>query len=99
MRDLEAYLRRLYPGGPDLVSIGTRTRDFNPETGRRVDGLLYRMKQLRGDAVGAPGPTRLNRETRSRFDDAPVAPVYGKRCGVSDSLTLKAEQKWRSAAR
>jgi len=55
------------------------------------------MKQLRGDAVGAPGPTRLNRETRSRCDGALVAPVYGKRCGVSDTLALKAERAWFAA--
>ena len=53
------------------------------------------MKQARGDAVGAPGPYRLNREITSRYDRAPVAPVYGQRCGVSDSLSLKAEQQWR----
>jgi hypothetical protein len=95
--DLEAYIRRIYPGGLQLVQVGERTRVYNPETGRWEDGLAYRMKQLRGDAVGKPGPTRLNRETRSRCDGAAVAPVYGKRCGVSDSLTLKAEQKWRAA--
>jgi hypothetical protein len=95
--DLEACIRRLYPGGSDLVRIGERTSVFNPQTRRWEDGLRYRMKQLRGDAVGAPGPTRLNRETRSRYDGAPVAPVYGKRCGVSDSLSPKTEQKWRAA--
>jgi hypothetical protein len=94
---LEAYIRRLHPGGPDLVRIGERTNVFNPQTRRWEDGLRYRMKQLRGDAVGPPGPTRLNRETSSRYDGAPVAPVYGKRCGVSDSLSPKEEQKWRAA--
>jgi hypothetical protein len=97
--DLEAYIRRLHPGGPDLVRIGERTNVFNPQTRRWEDGLRYRMKQLRGDAVGAPGPTRLNRETRSRYDGSPLAPVFGKRCGVSDSLSLKAEQKVRAARR
>jgi hypothetical protein len=94
--ELEAYLRRLYPGTEWLVAIGERTMEYDPETGRWTDGLAYRMKQLRGDAVGKPGPTRLPREVRSRFDGAPVAPVYGKRCGVSESLTLKSEQTWRS---
>ena len=70
---------------------------FNPQTRRWEDGLRYRMKQLRGDAVGPPGPLRLNRETKSRHDGAPVAPVYGQRCGVSDSLSLKAERAWRTA--
>jgi hypothetical protein len=95
-RDLEDHLRSLYSGDVDLVRVGERTTHRCPETGRRIDGLDYRMKQLRGDAVGPPGPTRLYRETKSRHDGAPVAPVYGKRCGASDSLTLKAEKKWRA---
>jgi hypothetical protein len=95
--ELEDHVRGLFPGGPDLVGIGERVNVRNPKTGRWDDGLRYRMKQLRGDAVGAPGPTRLNRETRSRRDGSPVAPVFGKRCGVSDTLTLKAERKWFGA--
>jgi hypothetical protein len=94
--ELESYIRRLFPGGSELVQIGKRTSERDPETGRLRDGLLYRMKQLRGDAVGKPGPYRLPRETKNRHDDAPVAPVYGKRCGVSDSLALKAEEKWQA---
>ena len=70
---------------------------FNPDTGRVEDGVQYRMKQLRGDAVGPIGPTRLNRETHSRFDGAPVASVFGQRCGVSDSFSHKAEQVWRAS--
>jgi hypothetical protein len=94
--ELEAYIRRLYPGTEQLIAIGERTTEYDPETGRWTDGLAYRMKQLRGDAVGKPGPTRLPRQVRSRYDEAPVAPVHGKRCGVSDSLTLKSEQNWRA---
>ena len=95
--ELEAHIRRLYPGGAALVRIGDRTSYRCPDTRRWVDGLDYRMKQLRGDAVGAPGPTRLPRETKSRHDGAPVAPVYGKRCGVSDSLTVRAEKAWEAS--
>ena len=95
--ELEAYLRRLYPGGVNLVQIGQQTSHRCPDTGRWIDGLAYRMKQLRGDAVGAPGPTRLPRETKSRHDGAPVAPVYGKRCGVCDALSLKAERARQTA--
>jgi hypothetical protein len=94
--DLVDHIRDLFPGSPQLVSIGERVNVRNTATDRRVDGLRYRMKQLRGDAVGAPGRTRLNRETRSRHDGALVAPVLGKRCGVSDTLTLKAEKAWLS---
>lgn len=89
-----AYICRIYPGGADLVQIGERTSRQCPDTGRRIDGLDYRMKQLRGDAVGPPGPTRLYRETKSRHDGAAVAPVLGKRCGVSDSLSVRAEERW-----
>jgi hypothetical protein len=96
--ELEAYVRGLarYKGSEAVVRVGERTTVFNPATGRWEDGLQYRMKQLRGAAVGPIGPTRLNRETRSRRDGAPVAPVLGKRCGISDSLSAKAEQRWRS---
>jgi hypothetical protein len=97
--ELEAHIRGLprYKGNAFVVEVGERKNEFNEATRRWEDGLRYRMKQLRGDAVGAPGPTRLNRETKSRYDGAPVAPVYGQRCGVSDSLSLKAEQAWRAA--
>jgi hypothetical protein len=96
---LETYVRRLppYRGGIGVVQVGPRKKEFNQETGRWDDGLRYRMKQLRGDAVGPPGPLRLNRETKSRFDGAPVAPVYGQRCGVSETLSLKTERAWRDA--
>jgi hypothetical protein len=96
---LEAHIRVLppYKGDAYLVQVGERTSVRCPVTGRWIDGLAYRMKQLRGDAVGAPGPYRLTRETTSRYDGAPVAPVYGQRCGVSDSLSLKAEQQRRIA--
>jgi hypothetical protein len=94
---LEAHIRRLYPGGKKLVRIGNRKSHWCPKARRWVDGLDYRMKQLRGDAVGAPGPTRLNRETKSRHDGALVVPVYGKRCGVSDSLTVRAEKAWEAS--
>lgn len=93
---LKAAIRRWYPGNPELVHVGERKAFYNPATGRWTDGLSYRMKQLRGDAAGPPGPTRLYRETKSRHDGAPVAPVYGKRSGVSDSLSAKAEDKWRA---
>lgn len=96
-KKLEAYIRSLYPGGEKLVRIGNRTSRRCPETGRWIDGLDYRMKQLRGDAVGAPGPTRLNRETKNRHHGAPVAPVYGKRCGISKSLEADAETRWLAA--
>ncbi|MBL0407806.1 hypothetical protein JKG68_28270 [Microvirga aerilata] len=94
---LEDHIRRLYPGGEKLVQIGNRTSHRCPDTTRWVDGLDYRTKQLRGDAVGAPGPTRLPRETKSRHDGAPVAPVYGKRCGISDSLTVRVEKAWEAS--
>jgi hypothetical protein len=87
--ELETAIRRWHPG---VVQVGERKAFYNPTTGRRTDGLSYRMKQMRGDAVGPLGPTRLYRETKSRHDGAPVAPVHGKRCGVSDSLTHKAEE-------
>jgi hypothetical protein len=97
--ELEAHIRSLpgYQGNEDLVRVGKRTTKFNPVTNRWEDGLQYRMKQLRGDAVGAPSsPHRLNRETKSRHDGARVAPVFGQRCGVSETLTEKAEQAWRA---
>jgi hypothetical protein len=93
----EAAVRRWYSGGPSLVHVGERKSFRSPTTGRWTDGLSYRMKQLSGNAVGPPGPYRLYRETRSRHDGAPVAPVYGKRSGVSDSLSLKAEEAWLAA--
>jgi hypothetical protein len=95
---LAVYIRRLppYKGNASLVRVGQRTRGFNPQTGVWQDGLDYRLKQLRGDAIGKPGPHRLYRETKSRFDGAPVASVLGKRCGVSQTLTLKAELAWHS---
>ncbi len=96
--ELETAIRRWHPGAPDVVQIGERKAFYNPATGRRTDGLSYRMKQMRGDAVGPPGPTRLYRETKSRHDGAPVAPVHGKRCGVSGSLTHKAEEAWQAAS-
>jgi hypothetical protein len=92
--ELEAAIRLWYSGAPDVVQVGERKAFYNHATGRRTDGLSYRLKQMRGDAVGPPGPTRLYRETKSRHDGAPVAPVHGKRCGVSDSLTHKAEEVW-----
>jgi hypothetical protein len=97
--ELEDHIRSLppYKGHKDLVRVGERKSEFNPVTRRWEDGLQYRMKQLRGDAVGAPGPTRLNRETKSRHDGALVAPVLGQRCGVSKTLTDKAEQAWRAS--
>ncbi len=96
--ELEEHIRGLppYRGNEGLVRVGKRTTKFNPVTNRWEDGLQYRMKQLRGDAVGAPGPYRLNRETKSRHDGALVAPVFGQRCGVSETLTDKAEQAWRA---
>jgi hypothetical protein len=94
--DLQTAIRRWYSGAPNLVHIGERKSFYNPATGRRTDGLSYRMKQMRGDAVGPPGPTRLYRETKSRHDGSPVAPVFGKRSGVSSSLSLKAEETWRT---
>jgi hypothetical protein len=78
------------------VHIGERKAFYNPVTARWTDGLSYRMKQLSGNAVGPPGPTRLYRETKSRHDGTPVAPVHGKRCGISGSLTLKAEEEWQA---
>jgi hypothetical protein len=93
---LEVAVRRWYPGNPELVHVGERKAFYNPATGQWTDGLSYRMKQLRGDAAGPPGPTRLYRETKSRHDGAPVAPVYGKRSGVSDSLSAKAEDRWQA---
>lgn len=96
--ELEDHIRGLpgYRGNENLVRVGKRTTKFNPVTNRWEDGLQYRMKQLRGDAVGAPGPYRLNRETKSRRDGALVAPVFGQRCGVSETLIDKAEQAWRA---
>ena len=79
------------------MRVGQRTSHRCPDTGRWIDGLDYRMKQLRGDAVGAPGPTRLPREIKSRHDGSPVAPVYGKRCGVSESLSARAQTAWEAA--
>jgi hypothetical protein len=79
------------------VQIGERKAFYNLATGRHTDGLSYRMKQMRSDAVGPPGPTRLYRETKSCHDGAPVAPVHGKRCGVSESLTDKAEKAWEAS--
>lgn len=96
--ELKAAVHRWYPGSPELVHVGERKAFYNPATGRWTDGLSYRMKQMRGDAVGPPGPTRLYREIKSRHDGAPVAAVYGKRCGVSDSLSRKAEEAWNTAA-
>lgn len=95
--ELETHIRSLYPGNPKLVQVGERKRLWDRDSGRWVDGLAYRMKQLRGNAVGPPGRYRLNRETKSRHDGSPVAPVYGKRCGVSDSLTEKVERRWNDA--
>ena len=96
--ELKAYICRLpsYQGSTSLVRVGQRTRGSNSKTGVWQDGLDYRLKQLRGDAVGKPGPYRLPRETKSRHDGASVAPVLGKRCGVSQTLTMKAELAWRS---
>ena len=84
--ELGKAIRSWYPGETDVVHIGERKSFYNPQKGRWVDGLAYRMKQLRGDAVGPPGPLRLYRETKSRHDGAPVAAVFGQRCGVSASL-------------
>jgi hypothetical protein len=95
--ELETAIRRWHPGAPGVVQVGERKAFYNPATGRRTDGLSYRMKQMRGDAVGPPGPTRLYRETKSRHDGAPVAPVHGQRCGISKSLEAEAEERWLAA--
>jgi hypothetical protein len=95
--DLEDHLRSLYPGDPRIVKVGERTSRRDPETGWWSDGLVYRTKQLRGDAVGKPGPTRLRYETKSRHDSARVAPVLGKRCGVSKTLEAETEERWLAA--
>jgi hypothetical protein len=57
--ELENHIRGLppYKGDAYLVQVGERTSVRCPVTGRWTDGLAYRMKQLRGDAVGAQGPT------------------------------------------
>ncbi|WP_201864828.1 hypothetical protein [Microvirga soli] len=55
--ELEAAIRRWYPGHLELVHVGERKSLRSPNTGRWTDGLSYRMKQMRGDAVGPPACT------------------------------------------
>jgi hypothetical protein len=96
--DLLAAIRRWYPGTDDLVTMGPVTWRKHPKTGFLVcAGLEYRLKQMTARAWGPPRPGRPRRETESRHDRAPVAPVMGRRHGVSDTLNQKARDEWQAA--
>lgn len=95
--DLERAIRRWYPGSAEMLKLGNLTYRKNPRTGfTSCPGLEYRMKQMTSRAWGPPRPTRPRREIKSRQDGSPVAPVLGRRYGVSDTLSYKARAAWET---
>lgn len=96
--DLEAAIRRWYPGNPEMVRFGQLNLRKHPRTGFvTCSGLEYRLKQMTVRAWGPPRRNRPRRETKSRYDGAPIAPVLGRRFGVSRTLERKAREAWQQA--
>jgi hypothetical protein len=82
---LEDALSRWLVGREGVFKIGQPEYRTN-RYGERVNaGLTYMLKQMDSRAWYALC-RRVRRETKCRETHAPVAPVIGKRCGVSRSL-------------
>ena len=85
---LEDTLRCLLVGDERVVDVGV-PRYSRDQYGRRTNkALTYMLKQMDPKARFALG-FRVRREEKCRDDDAPVAAVLGKRCGVSRSLNAR----------
>lgn len=95
---LELALRRWLPGDEAAIKLtkpeyDTKRCDW---TGRPVNkALTYLLKQMTPQArfalKGSKGLT-VRRERECRKTGAPVAPVFGKRFGISRSLNAKAQR-------
>jgi hypothetical protein len=93
---LEAALRRWLPGKDEVVFLG-RARYRADRFGRRVNtALTYLIKQMTPQAHFALN-RGVRRENKCRKTGVPVAPVLGKRCGISRSLDREARATWAAA--
>jgi hypothetical protein len=88
---LEATLRRWLPGADGVFHLG-RPEYRTDRSGRVVNkALTYMLKQMTSQARFKLGG-RVRRETHCSKTHLPVAPVLGKRCGVSRSLNKATRQ-------
>lgn len=92
--DLEAAIRRWYPGDPTLVMLSSLTWRRHPSGRIACSQFEYRLKQMTTQAQGPPRVGRPHREIRNRHDRSLVAPVSGLKCGVSRTLDAKARKAW-----
>ena len=94
--DLEKAARRWLAGDPAVIEIG-RPEFAKDRYGRRVNkALTYMLKQMTPQAWAALGRA-VRREKHCRRTGEPVAPIMGKRCGVSRSLNAKTRREfWTS---
>lgn len=87
-KELEEAARRWLPGDPAVLEVG-RPKFSNDGFGRRVNkALTYLLKQMTPQAWASLGRA-VRREKHCRRTGEPVAPIMGKRCGVSRSLSEK----------
>lgn len=93
---LESAARRWLPGQKGVVQIG-RPEFRVDRSSRRVNkALTYVLKQMTPQAWAALGRD-VRREKHCRHTGEAVAPVMGKRCGVSRSLNERTRQTfWTS---
>jgi hypothetical protein len=96
--NLEEAARRWLPGDPAVIEIG-RPEFAKDGYSRRVNkALTYMLKQMTPQAWAALGRA-VRREKHCRRTSEPVAPIMGKRCGVSRSLNEAARRAfWVSPA-
>lgn len=83
----EAALRRWLPGKENVVDLG-RPKFSNTRFGRVNKALTYMLKQMTPQAWFALNK-RVRREKQCRTTHEAVAPVLGKRSGVSRTLNAK----------
>jgi hypothetical protein len=94
---LEEALSRWLVGKEGVFKIG-RPEYETDRYGRRVNkAVTYSLKQMTSKAWFALGK-RVFREKQCRDDEAPVAPVLGKRWGVSRSLNRQTQATFWTAA-
>ncbi len=93
---VEAAARRWLPGRESVVQLG-RPKFRRDRLGRRTNkALTYVMKQMTPQAWVALN-RNVRREKHCRHTGEAIAPVLGKRCGVSRSLNKRTRQTfWTS---
>ena len=88
---LEAALRRWLPGADGVFDLG-RPEYRRDRFGRVTNkAMTYVLKQMTTQAWWSL-EKQVRRETHCRETHLPVAPVLGKRCGVSRSLNKATRQ-------